>query len=231
MEPEKTAAEQAIAAGEPEDCWNKVGVNGDSSCPELDRYFHCRNCPRYSAAAMHLLDRRLPAEYRRQWTEHYAREKKPAVRGKQSLVLFRIGPVWLALPTRVFREVSERRAIHSLPHRHQGMVLGLANVRGSLLICVGLGRLLGLEREPLHRSHRLLYDRLVVVEWQGKPLAFPVDEVYGIHRYDPVELKEAPGGAVTAGSSFTRHLLNWESRQVNCLDEELLFSTMSRSLA
>ena len=27
------------------DCWNRIGVNGDRSCPELTSFVHCRNCP------------------------------------------------------------------------------------------------------------------------------------------------------------------------------------------
>ncbi len=45
----------AIRAKVPEiaidDCWNRIGVRGDGSCPELKRHIHCRNCPVYSAAA------------------------------------------------------------------------------------------------------------------------------------------------------------------------------------
>ena len=40
------------------------------------------------------------------------------------------------------------RLIHSLPHRRQGIVLGLVNVRGELLICVSLARLLGIVPDP-----------------------------------------------------------------------------------
>ena len=41
------------------DCWNKIGVRGDGSCPELEKHIHCRNCPTYTAAASMLLDRDL----------------------------------------------------------------------------------------------------------------------------------------------------------------------------
>ena len=34
-----------------DDCWNRIGVRGDGSCPELKQYVHCRNCPVYSAGA------------------------------------------------------------------------------------------------------------------------------------------------------------------------------------
>ena len=218
-------------AGGIADCWSTIGVNGDGTCPELKQFCHCRNCPVYSNAAMQLLDRQLPAEYRRQWTEHFGQEKRRASPGKESAVVFRIGPEWLALPTRVFQEIAERRAIHSLPHRKEGIILGLVNIRGQLLICVSVGRLLGLERHPIRHKPQTAYERLVVAEWQGRPLAFPVSEVAGIRRYHPEELKEPPATVARAGVSFTRSVLNWHSRMVSCLDEDMLFSALNRSLA
>ncbi|MCW1245836.1 chemotaxis protein CheW, partial [Pseudomonas sp. SAICEU22] len=40
-----------------DDCWNRIGVHGDKSCPLLAEHIHCRNCSVYSAAATRLLDR------------------------------------------------------------------------------------------------------------------------------------------------------------------------------
>ncbi len=221
----------AAVPGEPVDCWNRIGVSGDRSCPQLAQVFHCRNCPVYSSAALQVLERRLPAGYRRQWTEHFALEKRAAAVGKQSVVLFRIGTEWLALPTRVFLEIAEQRMVHSLPHRRDNVVLGVVNIRGALLVCVSVGQLLGLEREHRRQGNRTIYERLVVAEWQGRPLVFPVDEVYGIHRHHAEELKELPSTVAHAGSQFSRGLLSWEGRLVGCLDEDLLFSTLNRSLA
>src|SRR6202051_4814439 len=88
-----------VANGETFDCWNKIGVNGDGTCRELEQFVHCRNCSVYSAAAAHLLDREPPAGYRRDWTEQFSRAKKRVTPGKMSVVIFRIGSEWLALPT------------------------------------------------------------------------------------------------------------------------------------
>ena len=96
-----------------------------------------------------MLDRPLLPEYRREWTEHFAQPKQLAAPARASALVFRINAEWLALPTQAFQEVAERRPVHSLPHRRQGIVLGLVNIRGELLICVSLGHLLGLERTPL----------------------------------------------------------------------------------
>lgn len=219
------------AALEVADCWNKIGVSGNRTCPELARVVHCRNCPVYSAAGRSLLERDLPVDYRRYWTEYFSREKKRVNPGRMSVVLFRIGREWLALSTTAFQQVVERRTIHSLPHRRNGIVLGLINVRGELRICVSLGRLLRIETDGQVASSRGICDRLVVAEWQGSVVTFPVDEVYGVQRFHPEELKEAPATVARANPSLTRGLLAWNNQLAGCLDEESLFSTLNRSLA
>jgi chemotaxis-related protein WspD len=209
-------------------------VGGDRSCAELAKFIHCRNCPDYSAAGVRLLNRQLPTDYQREWTEHFAEPKKLVGPGRISVVLFRIGPEWLALPTQVFQEVAERRPMHSLPHRSRSrgsVVLGLVNIRGELVVCVSVGRLLGLEQEVKKGKPRTIYDRLLVANWNGHRLTFPVAEVYGIHRYHPHELKAVPATLAKSGPTYSRGVLSWRDKSVGCLDEELLFSTLNRSFA
>src|SRR3954463_16035879 len=105
------------------DCWNRIGVWGDGSCPELGAAVHCRNCPTYSAAASQILDREIDPEYLAHWAQHFRAERKDTVQETDSLVIFRIGPEWLALSTSVFHEVCDLRPIHSLPPRRNGTVL------------------------------------------------------------------------------------------------------------
>lgn len=219
------------AAGEVFDCWNKIGVSGDGTCAELEKFVHCRNCPVYSAAARQLLDRSLPPDYRRDWVAHFSRVKNRVTQGKMSAVIFRVGTEWLALPTRAFQEVAEQRRIHSVPHRRQGILLGLINIRGELLLCVSLDRLLGIEQDAASPEKPSgLCNRLVVTQWQGSRLTFPVNEIYGVHRYHQEELKDAPATVIRSRSNFTRGVLSWQNRLVGCLDEDLLFSTLNRSL-
>jgi chemotaxis-related protein WspD len=213
------------------DCWNQIGVTGDGSCVELARLIHCRNCPVYAAAGARMLDRAAPADYRRHWTEQVARQKERFKPGKISVVIFRVGPAWLALSTLAFQEVAEKRRIHSLPHRRHGSLLGVTNVRGELLVCISLGRLLGDERQSRVEKPRLAYDRLVVAEWQGSRMTFPVDEIHGVHRCHPEEIEDVPATLARASVNFTRGLLPWQGRKVGCLDVETVFSAMNRSLA
>jgi chemotaxis-related protein WspD len=225
-QPPRTGPDQA--ADRPA-CWNRIGVHGDGSCPELRQHVHCRNCSVYSNAGRQLLDRPLPPDYRREWTEHFARIKHAPAPARTSAVLFRIQSEWLALPTQVFQEVAERRLVHSLPHRRLGLVLGLVNIRGELVICVSLGRLLGLEATPA-RAHQRIHDRFLVVNWEGNHLAFPVAEIHGIYRFQAQELKDPPATLARSNPSFTQGVLLWEQRTVGFLAADHLFSTLNRSL-
>ena len=80
-----------------DDCWNRIGIYGDKSCPRLPEHIHCRNCSVYSAAATRLLDR---YSFEQEHVEQYATradERKVATR---SLMIFRLGDEWLGLATR-----------------------------------------------------------------------------------------------------------------------------------
>src|SRR5712675_1968659 len=127
-----------------EACWQSIGVYGNGECRELQKFVHCRNCPVYSHSALRLLDRPLPTDYRAEWAAHFAREQKHSPRTKTSAVVFRIDAEWL----------------------------GLVNIRGELLICVSLSRLLGLEKTS-RQTIRTSYDRLLVTNWEGSRLVFP----------------------------------------------------------
>jgi chemotaxis-related protein WspD len=212
------------------DCWNRIGVHGDGSCPELRQHVHCRNCSVYANAGRQLLDRPLPAGYRREWTEHFARVKPALAPARTSAVLFRIQTEWLALPTHVFQEVAEQRLVHSLPHRRLGPVLGLVNIRGELIICVALSRILGIETPAPRAGKRTIQDRLLVVNWEGHRLAFPVAEIHGIHRFQSHELKEPPATVARSSASFTEGVFLWEKRTVGFLAADRLFSRINGSL-
>jgi chemotaxis-related protein WspD len=212
------------------DCWSTIGVGGNGTCRELQKFIHCRNCPVYSAAGIQLLDRPLTADYRRERTGHYAEAKKITQPAKISLVIFRLGPEWLALPTTAFQEVAERRSQHTLPHRRRSFVLGLVNIRGELLICTSLARLLGLEQETPRDKSRTVYDRLLVANWDGHRLALPVDEVHGIHRFHSDEMKPPPATISKSTLTYTRGIFAWQERAVGFLDADSLFSALNRSL-
>ena len=77
-----------------DDCWNRIGIYGDKSCPLLEQHIHCRNCAVYSSAATRLLDRYSFEQEHQELNAPQAHEEKVAT---CSLVIFRLGDEWLGL--------------------------------------------------------------------------------------------------------------------------------------
>lgn len=217
----------------PVDCWTSIGVHGDGSCPELKHHVHCRNCPVYSDGARRLLDRDAPDGDVARWTRHVAQPKPIEGQHTQSVLIFRVGSEWLALPSPCVTEVAHLLPIHTLPHRPSGAVLGVASVRGELLMCVSLGFLLGIQpadgANP--KGHRTSHRRVLVIHREHVRIVCPVDDVHGIHRFDPRELREVPSTVARATVAYSKALLSWRDRSVGVLDDDRLFHALKRSAA
>lgn len=213
-------------------CWNTIGIRGDGSCPELATLAHCQNCPTYATAAQSLLDREPPVEYRAAATSHFAEPRLDAQRATDSAVIFTIGSEWLALPTSAVAEIARMRQIHSLPQR-QGHIEGVANVHGELVVCVSLGRLLGVTDStgPRQKAQPDVRSRILVIQREDVRAVCPVDEVHGIHHYHPQHLQDVPATVAKSASTFSRKVLPWRGHSVGLLNEQLLFIALKRSFA
>lgn len=213
-------------------CWSTIGVAGDLSCPELERHTHCRNCPRYASAALGLLERDIPTDYRAERSAHFATEAQSESAEIRTAFIFRIATEWFALPVPLLEEVANPRVIHSLPHRRNGAVLGLVDIRGELLICISLAKLLGLEESTAEAgTPGAAYPRLVVIRHEGWRTVFPVSEVRGIHRYHERELSAVPVTVAKGGTTYTKAILPWEGKSVGFLNEDVVIHTLNRSIA
>lgn len=210
-----------------DDCWNRIGVQGDRSCPLLAEHIHCRNCEVYSAAATRLLDRySLAQDY-----HDRARSAEYAPRAcTQSVVVFRLGDEWLGLATRSLVEVAPQQAIHSLPHQRSRALLGVANVRGALVACISLVELLGLDVGLSSPANNRIMPRMLIVAAEGGPVVVPVDEVDGIHALDRQLLDSASTSGTHANARFTRGVLHWKARSLRLLDEHELLAAIARSM-
>jgi chemotaxis-related protein WspD len=185
-------------------------------------------------AAIRLLDREVPEDSLRERTAYVALRESVIDRGTKSIVIFRIGVEWLGLATDVFQEVAEECTVHTLPHRRGGIVAGLVNIRGELLLCVALETLLGLEPIPEVQGTEKakLRSHLLVCNRKGDRLAFSVSEIFGIHRYKPADLRSVPATlANAAAGAYTVGMLSWNGRTVGCLDDELVFYALNKGLA
>jgi chemotaxis-related protein WspD len=231
-----------------DDCWNRVGVRGDASCPKLERYVHCRNCPVHEDAASRVLDR---VEARTSIEQTSAAVPNVTRDGDEtdtlSCLVFRIGGEWLGLPTSVCAQVAQLRPVHSLPHRRHRAVLGVVNVRGRLIVCASLARLFGIESragKDVSASQALdareLGRLLVIQRAQGRdhhangdhegPIAFPVDAVDGVHRFTHTQLQPVPATLAQRLSSHAHAVAAFKDATVGLLDADRLIDSLNRSL-
>lgn len=175
-----------------------------------------------AAQGSRLLDRQPPEGYRAECTERIAQPPAKAETTTDTALVFRAGAEWLALPASLAGEVLPARPVHSLPHRRGGALDGLVNVRGELLPCLSVERVLGLESAEKTGAGR----RLVVAGAGGRRLVFRADEVAGVIHYDAARRLPSPGRTALIG-----HLLEWNGHTVGLLETEPLWAAFERSLA
>ncbi|MGV3772619.1 MAG: chemotaxis protein CheW [Verrucomicrobiales bacterium] len=239
MDMNPPANSNSLPAIAPQTCWKQIGVWGDSSCEELKAAVHCRNCSIFSSTASKLLDIDVPLDYLDQWTSHYSTRKLQADPTAVGVLLFRLGSEWFGMKSHTLQEITELRPIHSIPHSAP-VAMGLTNIRGILMIAVNLASLLGLpsiafSKLKHHNESASVNDlkpaRTLVVSHNCKPLAFPVNEVGGIHKFGLHQLKTPPVTVTNSMNAFTHQVFEWQDKVVGLLDEELLFYTIQKRLS
>ncbi|TPQ40662.1 chemotaxis protein CheW [Cupriavidus pinatubonensis] len=212
-----------------DDCWRRIGVRGDGSCTLLATHIHCRNCPTYSRAATALLDGQamtgLPVA-----RPHSEPDAEPAGSGLSCLI-FRVGEEWLALPTEAIGEVTAPCPVHSLPHRRDAAVLGVASVRGSLLACLSLARLFGTGEESDTQAGARQGQRFLVLGQGRGAIALPVAEVSGVRRLRNNALLPLPATLARASTRYSQALFEDQGRNVGLIDAALVRQALTRSLA
>ena len=111
--------------------------------------------------------------------------------------------------------------------------MGVVNVRGELLICVSVGRLLGIEKGTGAGGllPKASAGRLLVVNHAGDRYAFPVTEVRGVQHLALAGEPEAPLPEDRIWRAAGRGRVEWRGQIVCWLDEEKLFAALRRSLA
>lgn len=207
------------------DCWKRIGVTGDGSCPKLDEYVRCLNCPTYAQASRMLLDRMVVTEEK---ADHQDSTRDESDDGAflQALV-FRLQGEWLALPVSALEEVVAARRVHGIPHRRNGSLQGLVNVRGTLLPCVSLAATLHVVTiAEVSRARR----RMLVLGARAGNIVVSVDEVDGIHPINVAKLASIPA---TLALSTVKHTIGWGlcgKRHVGLLDAGMVRGALERGM-
>ena len=214
-----------------EDCWRHVGVSGDRSCAELATFIHCRNCPVLASAARRFFSRPAPAGYLESWREILEQPEAAVDADARSVLVFRLGDEWLALPTSAVVEVTQPRPIHHVPHRSGTTLAGIVNIRGQLHLCVRLERLLGLEKPPTETAVPDQSARLLVAGHLGARWEFPDDGVDGVHRVPARSLRDVPATVSGTRSHATAALFVWQERTVGLLDDVRLLEGLDKRIS
>lgn len=219
----------AIVPPQPE-CWRTIGISGDKSCPELVTFIHCRNCPVLAEAARTFFDRNPPAGYLDAWREILEEPAAAAETENTSVLVFRLGTEWFALPAAVLVEVTTPRPLHRIPHRAGGGLAGLVNIRGQLQLCMSLHALLGLSGGPQAAAATSTESaaRFLVVERTGdvgvERWVLGVDEVAGVHRVTRSAIRAVPSTVSQAHARCSTALFEWQERTVGLLDGGRVFA-------
>ncbi len=181
----------------------------------------------------HLFDSLSDEAYIQKWT---ASLKDPTLpdyaRNTLSVLVFRLGKEWLALPTVCFKEVTQRRPVHRIPHRSGKILQGLVNLNGNLELYIHLHALLQIETLSVSDLNRIPYqlNRMMAIIKDGELWVFPVDEIEGIHNWNLSAIEDASATISKSILNYIRGVMHMDDKMIKLLDEELLFSSLKRSI-
>lgn len=149
-----------------------------------------------------------------------------------SVLVFRLGKVWLALPTIYCKEITNRPSIHLIPHRTSRVLIGIVNLKGKLELHVALHELLQIETSIEFNTGRLAYqrNRMVAIVKENELWTFPVDEVDGVYEWDVLKIENIQVELCQSAIDYMKGIMLMENKRVGLLDEELLFASLKRSI-
>lgn len=203
------------------DCWNRIGIAGDRSCPELEAHIHCRNCPVFGSAAQGFFQRDAPVGYLAEWLTLLASPVAAAVNQDLGVLIFRLRSEWFAIPVKSVVEVTTPRPIHRIPHRSNETLVGMVNLRGRLRLQVSMHGLLGVGPGNADGT-----PRLIVISREGQTWVFEAEEVLGVHRFARERLGDLPSTLSNPKTSFSQAVIEWKGQSVGLLDDSRVFESL-----
>lgn len=171
-----------------------------------------------------IFDRPLPPGYRKELQSLIAVEVPAPARRASTILLFRLGPLCLALPTRVASAVAPVLHIALIPHRSGTVLLGLAAFRGDIVPCCSLARILDVPQIQSGTARTLILE-----EAPGRLWAVPIDAALGV-RIETGELAPADESAPLA-AHWIRGTFAVEGSTYYLLDSDTLFRQITLATA
>lgn len=141
-----------------------------------------------------------------------------------SVIVFRLGNQWFALPTLYLKEVTPRRPVHRIPHRTNKVLKGFVNLNGELNLLVSLHDLMQIEscRESLP------FDRMISMIKDEDIWVFPVDEIEGIYRWDLREMQCTFPSFIQSDIKYIKGVMEIGNKRIGLLDEQFMFEKLKK---
>lgn len=177
-----------------------------------------------------LFDRPMPPGYREELRALEAESAAGATARTGSVLIFQLGGLRLALPTRVASAVAPVLHIARIPHRSGTVLLGVAAFRGEILPCCSLARILDL---PASEEQSATAGRtLILEESTGRRWAVPIDGVLGVRSgvADYADLPAAAGEQTIAAQWIAGSVVD-DAGVFHLLDHEVLFRQITLATA
>ena len=143
-----------------------------------------------------------------------------------ALLVFRLRRESLALPVRSLQSVTARTVPTPIPHRSGGVLCGICNIRGELILCADLPRLLDLPQTVAPPPEAEIDQRRMIV--MGSPSE--VDALIGVERFDLAAARRAPGTVEGRLGAFAASLIDTDSGVVTLLDADRVLSGLKAGL-
>jgi chemotaxis-related protein WspD len=215
-----------LPANLPARCWSVIGVDrgGDWTCSALEELVHCRNCPVFTAGGRALMEQAAPAGYLEEWQAFLADARLRQAERSISTLVVRLGSEWLAIDASAIGEVAALRPAHRIAHRSGGVLVGLVNIRGQLLLQASLHTLLHLQQEGGAGS------RLVVLQKDGASWAVQVDEVIGVRRFSTEDIGPVPVTVAQGMARVSRGLMTLRDHSVGYVDVDQLLALLRQAV-
>ncbi|MGH7245219.1 MAG: chemotaxis protein CheW [Phycisphaerales bacterium] len=185
---------------------------------------------RTMGALERLLDRNVEEADLRAAAASAANPADASERGRVGIVLFGLAGETLALPATVVRRVTPYSGPVRIPGRSTGVLCGVCNVRGELLLCGDLRRLLGLPARAAEANTSNDALRTMVIGPASASWAFEVDALHGIGRINSSALATAPLTVEHALGAFVAGLAEVDGKAVTVLDGERILAGFKAAL-
>jgi chemotaxis signal transduction protein len=155
-------------------------------------------------------------------------------RGTVGVLLFKLGDETLAIPAKSLRRITTYTRPSPIPHRTRGILRGLCNIRGELILCADIRRMLGVpphdskEQAPGEADPR----RMVVIgPADASSWVFEADSLVGVERIDPAALIHAPMTVENALGAFVSGLAEVGDSRVTVLDADRILAGFKAGIA